>query len=195
VSILHIGDSHIQADYLTHTIRAFLQQEFGNAGLGLTFTGRVAHTNESQQIYSSSKGEWASNKISLTQSQTTGISGAALKTKTAGNSILIKATDPMYSFNEMTLFFQKDFNHYQVNVKDSTGHSLAVAGAFTHEVYPNASKIILPYPVSQIQLETYKTLPSQSQFVFYGVSLEKSNPGLGSVISLPHRNSSNKHLH
>jgi len=183
VNILHIGDSHIQADYLTHTIRTLLQQEFGNAGLGLTFTGRAANTNESQQIYSASKGEWVSNKISLTQSHTTGISGVGLKTKTAGSSILIKATAPQYSFNEMTLFFQKDFNHYQINLKDSTGRSLAVAGAFTHEVYSNASKIILPYPVSQIQLETYKTLPSQNQFVFYGVSLEKSSPGVRYHIS------------
>ena len=53
INILHIGDSHIQADYLTKTTRTLLQQEFGNAGLGLSFPGRIARTNESSLIYSS----------------------------------------------------------------------------------------------------------------------------------------------
>ena len=56
VSILHIGDSHIQADYLTGMTRALLQKAFGNAGLGLIFPGRVARTNESPSIYSTLTG-------------------------------------------------------------------------------------------------------------------------------------------
>jgi len=179
VNILHIGDSHIQADYLTHTVRALLQQEFGNAGLGLTFPGRAARTNESQQIYSAVKGEWEIDKLTLSQNQSVlGISGMALKTKTTGHAISIRVNAPAYSFNRMTVFFQKDFTHYQIHVKDSTGQILAIAGAFTDEAFPNMSKLVFPYPVNQVQIETNQTLPSQNQFTLYGLSLENSNPGV-----------------
>src|SRR5687768_7349147 len=39
ISILHIGDSHIQGDYLTQPTRKNLQQHFGNAGRGLIVPG------------------------------------------------------------------------------------------------------------------------------------------------------------
>lgn len=37
LTVLHIGDSHIQGDYLSRTIRYRLQKEFGEAGRGLVF--------------------------------------------------------------------------------------------------------------------------------------------------------------
>jgi lysophospholipase L1-like esterase len=184
VNILHVGDSHIQADYLTHTTRTLFQQTFGNAGLGLTFPGRAARTHESQQIYSATKGEWDSNKITLSQTQAkNGISGANLKTYDAGSTINLKTQSYNYSFNRITLFLQKDFSNYQITIKDSTGQTLAIAGAFTNEAYKNVSKILLPYEVNQIELETSQTLPSQHEFTFYGVSFENSKPGIRYHIS------------
>jgi hypothetical protein len=37
INILHIGDSHIQGDYMSRTIRYRLQHEFGEGGRGLVF--------------------------------------------------------------------------------------------------------------------------------------------------------------
>ena len=181
VTILHLGDSHIQADYFTGAIRTLLQQEFGNAGLGLSFPGRVARTNESPSIYSSSTGQWNSNRITNSQNtQPIGVAGNSLKTELAGNTIKIRTINAThdYSFNRMTLFFQKDISSYTIIARDSTGTSLAFAGYFTDEVYPNASKLVLPYLINQVQLETTQTLPSQKQFTLFGVSLENSNPGI-----------------
>ena len=45
IIFLHIGDSHIQADYLSHTIRTKLQKKFGNAGRGLISPLKIAITN------------------------------------------------------------------------------------------------------------------------------------------------------
>jgi lysophospholipase L1-like esterase len=181
VTILHLGDSHIQADYFTSTTRTLLQQEFGNAGLGLTFPGRTARTNESPAIHSSSTGQWNSNRITNSQNtQPIGIAGTSLKTELAGNTIKIRTVNatPDYSFNRMKLFFQKDVSSYTIIAKDSTGRSLAFAGYFTDEGYPNVSKLVLPYSINQVQLETVQTLPSQKQFTLFGVSLENSNPGI-----------------
>lgn len=35
VRVLHIGDSHIQAEFVTNELRRLLQQQYGNAGRGL----------------------------------------------------------------------------------------------------------------------------------------------------------------
>src|SRR5688500_6243657 len=40
VNIVHIGDSHIQADFLTSPVRRNFQRQFGNAGRGLIVPGR-----------------------------------------------------------------------------------------------------------------------------------------------------------
>ena len=34
VSVFHIGDSHVQAGFLTDTLRMFFQRDFGSAGRG-----------------------------------------------------------------------------------------------------------------------------------------------------------------
>ena len=45
--ILHIGDSHIQAEMVTNELRRLLQQRYGNAGRGFVAPLRLAGTNQS----------------------------------------------------------------------------------------------------------------------------------------------------
>lgn len=47
VRILHIGDSHIQAEFVTDRLRALLQERYGDAGRGLMVPLRLAGTNQS----------------------------------------------------------------------------------------------------------------------------------------------------
>ena len=45
-NILHIGDSHIQADFMTSVTRRLLQQQLGNGGRGCIAALRLAGTNQ-----------------------------------------------------------------------------------------------------------------------------------------------------
>src|SRR5689334_10476240 len=63
VSIVHIGDSHIQADFMTAVVRNGLQDFFGNAGRGLVFPYQLAQSNSPDDIYSSSSIGWQFNRI------------------------------------------------------------------------------------------------------------------------------------
>lgn len=47
--ILHIGDSHIQAEFVTDKLRALLQERYGNAGRGMMPALRLCGTNQSRQ--------------------------------------------------------------------------------------------------------------------------------------------------
>ena len=58
INILHIGDSHTQADFLTREIRNSLQKKFGNAGRGLVFPYRITRSNESYDYRSSTNAAW-----------------------------------------------------------------------------------------------------------------------------------------
>lgn len=46
VSVLHIGDSHLQADFWSGHVRELIQADFGNAGRGLITPYKLAGTNE-----------------------------------------------------------------------------------------------------------------------------------------------------
>lgn len=181
VSILHIGDSHIQGDILTNTVRKNFQLEFGNAGRGLVFPGRVGRTNEGSGIYSSTNSTWDAKRIIyLDHPPAIGISGMTIQTKQAGASFSLRVSNNdalSYSFNQLTLFYQKDFSSFNVAVKDSTGADLAYAGPYTVED-KNISRVRLPHTVSQVQLQTVQSLPTQNQFSLYGLILGNGKPGV-----------------
>ncbi len=58
VSIIHLGDSHIQADFMTSHVRKKMQDCFGNAGRGFVFPYKIAHTNGAFDIGFSYEGDW-----------------------------------------------------------------------------------------------------------------------------------------
>lgn len=181
ISIIQIGDSHTQADFASGTTRMLLQQEFGNAGRGLVFPGRVGRTNEPSTIYSSSTGSWENKRIIyVNQPMPIGIGAMTLHTTDSKASILLK-TKPIeninYGFNKVTFFFQKNFNSFNLVIKDSIGQYLAYVGPYTVED-SNTSKIILPALTNQIEFQTLQSTSSQNQFTLFGINLENSKPGL-----------------
>lgn len=79
VNIVHIGDSHIQGDFLTSELRNALQLQFGNAGRGLIFPHRLARSNESKDFRSQSTNKWQSVSIRSRKSTTQpGVAGISL---------------------------------------------------------------------------------------------------------------------
>jgi lysophospholipase L1-like esterase len=181
VNILQVGDSHMQADFLSGATRRLIQREFGNAGRGLVFPGRVGRTNESASVYSSSSATWEAKRIIYTnQPLPIGVGAMTLQTKQEGASLSLKtkSSDGLnYAFNKVTFFFQKDFDSYNLVVKDSLGNYLAYAGPYTFES-KNTSRILLPFATHHIEFQTLKSTASQNQFVLFGINLENSKPGV-----------------
>lgn len=182
VSLLQIGDSHIQADFLSGTIRKLMQEEFGNAGRGLVFPGRVARTNESATVYSSSNVPWEAKRIVFTnQPLPIGIGAMTIQTTQGGGTLSLKTinTDKLnYAFNTVTLFFQKDFTSYHVAVHDSIGQEVAYIGPYTFESHPNSSRVFLPYLTNKIDLEIKQSTSQQKQLTLFGLNLENGKPGV-----------------
>lgn len=181
VNILHIGDSHIQADFITEVVRRNLQYEFGNAGRGFIFPGRVAGTNEPFNIRTSSQDKWQVKKvIHIQQPLPVGLGGITLRTEQAGAKINIKMMDAAmdYSFNTLTLFYQKDNDSYAFSFYDSASSEIASMAFPDNDTGKFHSSVTLPTSLNQIALHTKKNADQQKQAVLFGVSLTNGRSGV-----------------
>jgi lysophospholipase L1-like esterase len=181
VNIVHIGDSHIQADYLTHSVRKNFQEQFGNAGRGLIVPARVAGTNEAYNIQTSSTVPWKAKRcVHPDQPLPIGIGGITINTDQSGARLYLYMNDLWldYSFNSVTLFFQKDISSFNFSIKDTAYVEMGFMGPFTNEPFVNYSKIVLPYSVGGLVIETLKSTPEQIQATIFGMNLENGKNGI-----------------
>lgn len=101
LNIVHIGDSHIQADMLTDAIRQILQSRFGNGGYGFTFPYSLAKTNGAGYVKYKSDAVWNSRRnIYPVTDVSIGLSGIGLYTNNPNLRIRVEA-DPLYAFNSV----------------------------------------------------------------------------------------------
>src|ERR1700744_2643287 len=105
VRIVHIGDSHIQADIFSGTVRNKLQQFFGNAGRGLVFPYQLAKSNAPADISSSSNITWRYNRLAHPEIPiNAGSSGFCIKTDTDKNVVINLSVTGTGSFNHLQFF-------------------------------------------------------------------------------------------
>ncbi|MEC4113093.1 LysM peptidoglycan-binding domain-containing protein [Myroides pelagicus] len=105
VNIVHVGDSHIQADFLTGKIRKLMQSRFGNGGLGFVFPYRLAKTNGNSAVRYTSNVDWDSRRnIYPVNGANVGLSGISLSTENKNLVIEMKIRDNEYSFSRMKVF-------------------------------------------------------------------------------------------
>jgi LysM repeat protein len=114
INIVHIGDSHIQADFFSGRMRVLLQNKFGNGGLGFAFPYKLAKTNGNALVRYSSNAEWSSYRnIFPVKDANVGLSGIALSTVDKNAVIELSVRDANYGFSRMKVFTpsnSKDFN-------------------------------------------------------------------------------------
>lgn len=125
VSIVHIGDSHIQADINTGTTRELLQYDFGNAGRGLIAPLRICGTNQPRDYVFQSRNSWNSVKLMNTSwVQTVGFTGTSIRPASPSSELTIGTADndDYNPFSSTTIF-----HNGKISVKDVTdenGNSL-----------------------------------------------------------------------
>jgi hypothetical protein len=175
IIFFHIGDSHIQADYISHTIRTTLQKKFGNAGRGLISPLKIAKTNEPFNFLTSSKNNWKKQLIiSKKQILPIGITGVSIQSRDTIGKITIKTfnTDSLdYSFNRVELFFNKD-SSFSITINDTINSWIKDVEFSEKTIFQSDTK------TNETNIEFIKTNENQSKFIFYGCSLENNNEGI-----------------
>jgi LysM repeat protein/lysophospholipase L1-like esterase len=104
INIVHVGDSHIQADLMTNYIRKRLQELYGNGGGGFTFPHQLAKTNGSYNTRFKSNAAWQSRRViyPVEAGMDVGLSGIALKTR-EDFAVELNVRDSAYDFNTIKI--------------------------------------------------------------------------------------------
>lgn len=121
INIVHIGDSHIQADAMTHLVRQQLQNRFGNAGLGFVFPYSLIRTNGGRNVRFSSNITWDSQKITETKDfSNIGLSGYSLTTKKKNFLIEVEVKNQEYGFNTLKIITPNNQQMFDLATNNGT---------------------------------------------------------------------------
>lgn len=138
VNVVHIGDSHIQADYFSGQVRTRLQNTFGNAGRGFVFPYQVARSNGPVDISISHTGNWSYRTIMKDfESVNIGASGYTLFAEDSSELWVSTVLDQMNSnsFNKLTVF-QSNGTFEPFYLKDDIRISgINHSGSFPYSTY------------------------------------------------------------
>jgi hypothetical protein len=177
--IVHIGDSHIQADNFTGTMRKQLQHQFGNGGRGLYFPYRTAKTNGPYDIkdvnacgclWKSKRCVFPSIPIPI------GISGITLQTnQSAKIDFSLSQNFEENKFNKLTIFCDKKFAYtIEPQIQDPVTNFYISPFRLEYASDPYSLIYSMENPISTIRLNIDKSDTSSEPFNLFGVYLQNT---------------------
>lgn len=173
-SIVHFGDSHIQAEGPTSVVRKNLHAQYGDAGKGMMFAYSAANTYNSVEYNTTHSGNWtfaksfqSSIKLPL------GISGMTVNTTEHEASLTFKLKQSFSHYRKVKLFVKRDSTCYDFRL--ITNSDTVIVKTYNANEKAPFIDITIPPNTSVITIELLKNNPIQNQFEFYGMSLETAN--------------------
>jgi hypothetical protein len=118
VNILHLGDSHIQAGYLTGRIRERIVSSIasGCGARGLIFPYRMARTNNPTDYSVKFSGRWEScRNVETNRSCDLGMIGIMVTTTDSITGMTIRFKEPSSDFNHIRIYHDTGLQQYIVS--------------------------------------------------------------------------------
>lgn len=186
VNIIHLGDSHIQAGYLSGQTMRMLQASFGNAGRGWIAPLKLSKANEpSDYFISSNIREWTTGRcIQASPGCPWGIGGIGIQTSAPAidfNLIIAPNSGAGYSFNKVLLY--RDRN--AMPMAPSPHYSSAVS-ALSRGHHLDEDIVVDTFMMTNL-LDTFKftctgidrdNAGKNKNSVYYGFMLMNGHPGI-----------------
>lgn len=171
VSIMLIGDSHIQAGINAGVTRELLQYDFGNAGRGLVSPLRLSGTNEPADYVFQSRGSWNAVKLmSASWEQSVGFTGTSIH-PVSDNSHLIIGTSEKEDYNPFTSVTIFHKGKMTINsVKNAAGKEVHFRSIPSRDY----TQIIMASPETNVEIG----FSSVGDLTVYGASLASERPGV-----------------
>lgn len=179
INIVHIGDSHIQADYFSGRMRERSQTFFqgGIGSRGFIFPSKLIHSNNPFNFFVNFTGTWTGcRNIERNKNCTLGLAGASATTTDNNASVFIRLRSkdyPAYDFNKVKIFHNMDTSSYDVFVNDVSLKQDVIeydSLGYTQFLLNNYS--------DSLKITISKTDTMQHSFTLFGISLENDDPGI-----------------
>lgn len=182
VNIVHIGDSHIQADFFSNKIRELFHTEpyFGNGGRGFLFPFDLAKTNNPPFYGCKYKGSWEGSRNSISHDHGPwGVSGVLAMTKdsTAKFTVTLntwKDALQKYDANYVRVYYPvNDSSSYEVRLR--INDTLVAPDSIVQDGY---AEFLLDSLHEVIDFALTKTDSTQNQFTLQGLFFGNEQPGI-----------------
>lgn len=176
VSVVHIGDSHIQADVLTHRIRTRFQQFIPGSysGIGYAFPYALARSNNPVNYFVRIKGQWT-GKTNLKEhvGVRMGVGGIAAKTTDVNASIdlVVREEDKQKRpFDKVVVFYDASESSFEPELLNNYT---------AKQIFPEKGYAVfyLANATDTLRFRVQKTKAEQNYFTLNGFSLEMSSIG------------------
>lgn len=175
--IFHFGASHIQSEVVTTEAKAYLNENFGDAGPGFLFPFSAAKTYGSINYKTSHSGTWTSAKSFQSNPKIPlGVRGMTVETRDLAASFTLTFPSPLPKEEyELILFF--DNNSQTPDFKLTVGENDWEVNEALRSTQPgkNYLRIPLMQAVGKLQVQLLPSKKSEMLFRFYGMSLEKKD--------------------
>jgi hypothetical protein len=176
LNIVHIGDSHIQADLICKVVRQGFQDYFGNAGRGLVFSHQLAKSNAPSDVFSSSNVIWKHNRCAHPEVNTLhGISGFGIHSSNEDAKITLNIKNDLadFKFDKIQLFLGDDNSSYTLRTSnDARSYNFETKV----DIDTPSSTIFLDSLTNEFSIYKNKSNHQDSElFSFYGASLSKKD--------------------
>jgi LysM repeat protein/lysophospholipase L1-like esterase len=182
VKVLHIGDSHVQADFFPGYIRENIQQVFGHGGRGFIFPYACANTHATYDYKTYDYGTWECAKnIQHNPMLELGVPGVTIRTTDSNAGfkfVFIRPNIIHKSFNEIKIYYRQ--------VPETFNLKMKCAGS-RDTVYIDCRKtnkagyitVRVPEIGDTLQFWVDKKDTNQRFFELYGILVENSaNSGI-----------------
>lgn len=181
ISVVQLGDSHIQAGYFSGELMRLFHRDFGNAGRGLIVPLKLTRTNEPDDYFiRSTSGTWTNGRV--TQSRPlvpAGLGGIGIRTtarKVNLDVIIGEKNGEGYSFNKALLFRHPDAlpliatGQPSGSVKTYQAKD-TLAGGLVCDTFRIAGQ------TDTLLLRSH-TVSSAAKNMYYGLILQNGKPGV-----------------
>jgi lysophospholipase L1-like esterase len=163
INIIHIGDSHIQGEVFTNTIKDYFGAQFGIAGKGLIFPYQIGKTNGNTNEAFKTNNTWKLYKNTSKIGQLeTGLMGYALQTNDTLIHLEYTLKQEDYSFNKITLFTSNPLNKLKFSSNSTEFNE--------YKIDNTISKVTIDSPTNNFKIEIQSLKDSITKI--YGISIE-----------------------
>ena len=182
VHVLHIGDSHVQADIFTHETRTLLGGTFGYAGRGMVFPYTTARTHTAADYRSHHTGKWFyARNVERSPELTIGVTGITSRTYDPQSAFKLTFKEGAIRPEFTRLRILMDRTERSFDLRIIAGTDTAIVDVFKNPIDSVSDQIWVDMPVgsSEYLFELVKNDTLQSYFEIYGISIEApENRGL-----------------
>lgn len=174
VTILHIGDSHLQAGFLNGAVMRSFHRDFGNAGRGLIVPLKLTNTNEPYDYTIESDITWSASRcLSKRPKFPVGIGGISIATTRPAYHLDVSVSgkdEQDYRFNKIQVYHYPTTTSLHPVIKDGVSVREEESG------YPFITTFASDQLLNEISFEGNGT--GRDSSIYYGFSLENGKPGV-----------------